>query len=320
MRAVGALLLDTVLRLHVKFGRHLVAVVALEVGIEGLVVAGNGAPNARGVGGEDGTHFGAFVLQEEHAQPRHPFVGLVDDALAGEGVFHHNFGKPPCSIREHRGFVVVAVGVERVHLKQIPRAAVDFVFFGKERCKVHQYGHRIAGHVPSADAHLQSGCGCGLAPVGVQFRLLGEEGIVLVLSEVGTNENKMIVELFLQGLSTCRQHGVDAPYFIANFPAGLKDDIGKKSRMSLNHKRRYTICLLAKVINNKRTPNFSCSKPTYFAVYLRALQAPSYILPMSEEHAARHFSCFPEHCVCVLRASAFAFIGSLPETAEFSTW
>ena len=77
---VRTLFLNTVLSFHRKFTGHLVAVVAFEISIEQFVVARDASSDTRGVGGEDGAHFRALVLQKEHAESRHPFVSLVNHA------------------------------------------------------------------------------------------------------------------------------------------------------------------------------------------------------------------------------------------------
>ena len=68
MSAMCTLFLDAVFCFHREFASHLVAIVAIEIGIQQFVVARNGASDARGVSGEDGAHFGAVVLQEQHAE------------------------------------------------------------------------------------------------------------------------------------------------------------------------------------------------------------------------------------------------------------
>ena len=74
------LFLNTVLSFHRKFTGHLIAVVAFEISIEQFVVARDASSDTRGVGGEDGAHFRALVLQKEHTESRHPFVSLVNHA------------------------------------------------------------------------------------------------------------------------------------------------------------------------------------------------------------------------------------------------
>ena len=62
IRAVRAALFYAVLGLHVQLACHLVAVIAGEPFIKFLVVACYGTADARGVGGENGRHFGTMLL------------------------------------------------------------------------------------------------------------------------------------------------------------------------------------------------------------------------------------------------------------------
>ena len=162
-----ALFLDAVLGFHRKLGRHLVAVVAFEVSIEQFVVAGDTSSDTCGVGGENRPHFRALVLQEEHAESRHPLMGLVDDLATCEAVLAQCRGKTSCSVGKHGSFVVVAVSMQRINTKQFPSATVDLIFLREERLEINQNGYWISGNLPPADAHRHTFFKSGLFPLGI---------------------------------------------------------------------------------------------------------------------------------------------------------
>ena len=225
---VGGLFLDAVLGLHVELGGHLVAMVAVEVLIEQLVVAGYGAAYAGGVGGEKGGHAGQVVLEKEHAEAGHPLVGLVDDAgRGGQALAADARGELPGGVGEHGGFVVVAVTMERVYLKVFPSAGVDFVFLCEVGLEVDKQRHGPAGYAPAADAYADA-CGCGrFLPVSKEFGVFLEKGGVAgSLSQVGPDEADLVGKCFLQCLGSGGEHGVDASDLVANLPTCLEDEIG----------------------------------------------------------------------------------------------
>ena len=194
---VRTLLFDAVLCLHVELCGHLVSVVAVEVFVEQLVVAGNGAADAGGMGGKDGRYSGALVLQEQHTQARHPFVGLIDYfALFRDAGLYNDFDKASCCIAEHGCFVVVAVSVKGIYMEFFPSLRVNFVFLIKERLKIHQGADRISRHVPSSDAYLHVLCCCGCFPIRQQAVVFSKS--VGFVAQIRSNKYKGSSELLLQ--------------------------------------------------------------------------------------------------------------------------
>ena len=61
-----------------------------------------------------------------------------------------------------------------------------------------------------------------------------EKRILVLSPHIGTDEDQVVFEFFDEGLCTRRKHRVDSPYFVAHFPASLKDHFGKQ--FFLRHK------------------------------------------------------------------------------------
>ncbi len=59
---------------HVELGGHLVAVIALHIVVEGLVVAADAAPDTCGVGGENGGYLWQFPFHVEKTHSCSPLV------------------------------------------------------------------------------------------------------------------------------------------------------------------------------------------------------------------------------------------------------
>ena len=201
--AVGtmcALLFDAVFGIHVEFLSHLVSVIAGEVGVEFLVVTGDGASDARGVGGEDGGDFGAGIFKEEHAETGHPFVSLINHLSFHQACFHPGFHGASGTDGEHRGFVIVAVGTDGIYAKLCPSISVDLVFFCKKWGEINQDCHRVSGHVPASDAAVDAAFSSSLLPAWKKFLVFNKIKVFVVRKKVGTDENVFVAELFLKGL------------------------------------------------------------------------------------------------------------------------
>ena len=147
--SMGCCLLERMLGLHVELGSHLVAKVARHVVIKGLAVAADAAPDARGMGGEHGSHLGQMGLDIKQSHSGRPFVEVgndtqcwivfpLDDALDNEG----------CGIGKHARLVIVAIGMERIHAIAFPHLGVEGVLVGVQDIKGHQDGNGLAWHVP----------------------------------------------------------------------------------------------------------------------------------------------------------------------------
>ena len=219
----------------------MVAIVAIEIGIQQFVVARNGATDARGVSGEDGAHFGAVVLQEQHAETWHPFVSLINDAFSRIGLLSDDFCYFTCCIGEHGGFVVVTIGVERIHLEKFPCTTINLVFLREEGLEIYEDGERLSGDVPTSDADGEPNILKTFLPVFVDFFVFDEERVVFsTLTEIWSDENKVILKLLLERLGASWEYGVDATDFVADFPARFEDYVGKCC--CLIHDGIYIVC------------------------------------------------------------------------------
>ena len=78
---MGCLTLCRVLADHIQFLGHLVAVVALEIVVKGLVVAGNGTPDACCMGCEKGRYSGTMLLQVEESKSCLPLIEMGNEIL-----------------------------------------------------------------------------------------------------------------------------------------------------------------------------------------------------------------------------------------------
>ena len=131
------------------------------------------------------------------------------------------------SEREHRGLVVVAVCVERIHAEMLPEPAIHLVFLRIEGREINQHGYRAAGDGPSPYPHAQS-VGLGLPfPAAEQRVVFRKVRIFLAVGKIGTDEDHPVLHLRLQGLGPRREHRVNSADFIADFPARFKNIVGK---------------------------------------------------------------------------------------------
>ncbi len=192
-----------VLALHVELGGHLVAVVSLEIVVEGLVVAGYAAAYARGVGGEDGGYLGHVLMYVEQAEASHPLVAMIHHFLVGRHIIIiEALGDAGGGIREHRRLVVVAVGMEAVHLEVLPQLTVDLVFLIEEWLEVHEDGDGLARHAPATHFHGETFRQGFLTPVGKQLAVFLEIRARLVAPTVWAYENEIVAKLIVQRLGT----------------------------------------------------------------------------------------------------------------------
>ena len=202
----GRLLLYRVLALHVQFPGHLVAVVGEEIVVEGLLVAGYRTADTRSMGGEDGADLGQFIVDVEGTKTAHPLIGMIDDSalrieiedLRFVETLYHQTG----SIREHRGLVVVAIGMERIHLVFLPQPGVDVVFLLEEGLEVHQDGNGLARNGPAPYPHVQSLFTGRPLPLGKQRFLFTEIEALALFPKIRTDEDNLILKGLLQCLCT----------------------------------------------------------------------------------------------------------------------
>ena len=200
----GGLLLYRMLRLHVQLFCHLVAIIGKEIVVEGFLIAGNRAADARGVGCEDGGNLWHLIVDIEGTKTTHPLIGLIDGLHVGirltAYVMIQTLDHQSSGIREHRGLVIVAIGMKGVHLIVLPQPCIDSVLLLKIGGKVHQYRDGLSRHDPASNPHLEAFVMGFPAPFGQQRRFLAEIGTFILFPEIRTNKNHFIVELLLQSL------------------------------------------------------------------------------------------------------------------------
>ena len=195
---VSGLLLYGVLRLHVEFLCHLVAIVSPEVVIERLVIACYGATDRRSVGGKHSTDSWYLVLDVEGTQACHPLVSVVYDLriLQLQEVIHRLYHQA-CGIGEHACLVIVAISMEGIYLKMLPKFCVNGVFLSEIWFKVNENGNRRTWNVPATNLDVYILCFCLLLPVGKQVFILLEKGIGLITPTVGTDKDKVVMHSIL---------------------------------------------------------------------------------------------------------------------------
>ena len=124
---MGSLFLHGVLADHIQFVRHLIAVIALEIVVEGFAIAGDRSTDTGGVGGEECCYLRAVVLEIEDRERRLPLVGVHADLPFGQAfiqTLHDHTG----GIAEETGLVVVTVSGVALHLELVPRPRINLVF------------------------------------------------------------------------------------------------------------------------------------------------------------------------------------------------
>ena len=202
---VGCLPFDAVLGFHVELLCHLGAVVGPQVLVEGLVVASDAAPDAGGMGGEDGGNGRHVLAYVQGSQAGHPFVGLIHHMLLAllqamvVETLHHEGG----CIGEHVGFVVIAVAVEAVHLKIVPGICIEGVTLRIVGLEVYQHHTGLSGDVPPSCADVQAFFFRLLAPGLPQPLVFQKQGIAVCISEIGSDKNYTVAQHILHGLGPC---------------------------------------------------------------------------------------------------------------------
>ena len=205
--SMGRSLLERVLGLHVELASHLIAKVARHIVIQGLAVAADAAPDARGMGGEYRGHLGQIGLDMKQTHARGPLVEVgnhlqsgvilpLDDALDDEG----------CRIGEHARLVIVAVGMKRVHAIAVPHLGIELVLVRIQGVIGHQHRNGLAGDVPVPYPHLHATGQARLAlPCGKRRLALDKRGRgVIGRPDVGADEYQIVFISFLEGLGLCR--------------------------------------------------------------------------------------------------------------------
>ena len=130
--------------------------------------------------------------------------------------------------REHRSLVIIAVSVQRIDTVMLPDPTVNLVFLLVERREIDQNGYRTAWNRPPPHSHTQSIALRSPFPIVERRRFFGKIKILLVVGEVGTDENNPVRHRFLQGFGPRREHCVNSSNFIANLPTRLKNVVGNQ--------------------------------------------------------------------------------------------
>ena len=192
------------LRLHVEFLSHLVAVISPEILVERLVIASDRATYRGGVGSEYGADGWYLVLDIESAETCHPLVGMIYYLLILQlqEVIHRLYNQTS-RIREHARLVVVAVRVERVHLEILPKFCVYSVFLCVIRLKINQNRDRLSRNVPTTHLNLYALLLSHLLPIGKQGVVLLEIRRLLFAPTVRTYEYQVVLYIVMQCFSSC---------------------------------------------------------------------------------------------------------------------
>ena len=148
---LGRLVLNGMLALHVELLGHLVTVIAFEIVVQWLIVPGNAPAYAGGMGRKDRGNLGDILMDIEQAQACHPFVAMIDDLLIRRDIIVIKaLYDARRGIREHRGLVVIAIGMKAVDLEVFPQLAVDRVLLLIEPVEVDKYGYGVSRDGPAA--------------------------------------------------------------------------------------------------------------------------------------------------------------------------
>ena len=147
----------------------------------------------------------------------------------------------PAAVGEHRSFVIVTIGVERIHLEQFPSTTINLVFLREEGVKIYEDSERLSRDVPTSDADGEPNFLKTFLPIFVDFFVFDKErGVFSILTEIRSDENEVILKLLLERLGASREYGVDATDFVADFPASFEDYVGKYC--CLIHDGIYIVC------------------------------------------------------------------------------
>src|SRR3712207_962027 len=93
----------------------------------------------------------------QQAEPRHPFVAMINHVHVGmkimaiETLYHLC-----CCIREHRSLVVVAISMQAIYLKLVPKVCIYGILLLVEIFEIYKHSHRFTRNLPSANLHLKA--------------------------------------------------------------------------------------------------------------------------------------------------------------------
>ena len=145
------LLLDGMLRLHIQFLCHLIAIIRKQIVIQRLMIAGYRTSDGSSVGCKNSSNFGDSFLYIKCSHSGHPFMCLIYHLIrfcqvVAVETFYYSSG----SVRKHRSLVVIAISVQRVYLKTIPHFCVYIVLLFKKRLEINKNDNGFTGDIPSS--------------------------------------------------------------------------------------------------------------------------------------------------------------------------
>ena len=154
---MSGLSLNTVLGFHVQLSRHLRAVISPKIIVKRLSVSGNASSDACGMGCKNGGNLRNAFLYIKRTQAGHPFMSLIHHVICiVQKLLVETLHHPAGSIREHIGFVIVAISMQAVYLIIVPSLGIQLITNGKKGIKIHKHNKRFAGNIPSADTNAES--------------------------------------------------------------------------------------------------------------------------------------------------------------------
>ena len=195
---MSCLLLNRMLRLHIQFPWHLVTVIGEEIVIKRFHVAGNASADTSGMRREDGTNLRQFVVNIKSTKTTHPLIGMIDDLLRTiEAVVVIALHHQGCCIREHRGFVVITIGMKRINSILFPKPCIYFILLFKEWRKVHQDCDRITRNSPAPYPHFESLLLSHTLPISKERLILLEIRTFTFFPEIRTDKDNLILKYLL---------------------------------------------------------------------------------------------------------------------------
>ena len=200
---------------HIEFSRHLVAVVAIEIVVQRLAIARDGASDARGVCGEERADARAVLADIENGEGCLPLVAVHDSGRHAE-VTVEALCHLPDGIGEEAGLVVVAIGGMALDTVLLPHMGVDGILFRPQFVPAEEYCDWLAGHLPTPYAYAFRSPS---AQEGFAFLEIDIGGP----AEVGPEENDVVFVFALHGGGAGGEDSVDAAHTITYLPRGLEN-------------------------------------------------------------------------------------------------
>ena len=212
---------------HGALGRDVVAIGFLRggdfrhAGVDVHAVAGHGAAEHRGVGGEHRAHGRSELLERENARAAHPFmeVGHAVALVAGGKHLMNGGDDFAAGIAEQHRFDIVPAAGKRIDAEAFPELA-QYLIRVVAAVEVHEDDARTAGDFPAAEAAAQILVLQGVTQsVPAGFVRLGE---LRIFFGIGSDEEVLAVVGVHRLLRLACDDLIDAADFVAHFPADLE--------------------------------------------------------------------------------------------------